>query len=229
MSMFLAGTGFDAVVARGIDDRDETDNAAVAFRPAPGEGGEGDALACDFVDITADIFETADAVRQNGVVARFPFREVLDHPASGELEVFLIYPRYEAVRGTWTVGTNRGGKRVIERLRIRARHLDLLVDKPLARLFVKAWRVAVVMHIIAIVFVPPRVDYDDIALTNLRAGILQILGSNYFPFLLGNGHNHARSKEIGKWDLVHKWRPFNDMRRRVDVRARMHDGSDALR
>src|SRR3954462_7723423 len=85
----LAVAGLDAVLAGRVDDGDEADDAAVALDPAPGEGGEGDALAGDLVDVAADVLEADDAVAEQGAVARLPMREVVGHLAAGVLLVLL--------------------------------------------------------------------------------------------------------------------------------------------
>src|SRR3974390_3130326 len=52
----------DAILAVGVDDRDEPDDAAVTTIPVPREIGERATFARDLVDIAADVLDAEDAV-----------------------------------------------------------------------------------------------------------------------------------------------------------------------
>src|ERR1700690_654371 len=123
---------FDAKRAARVNHCDKPHDAAVALLPTPREWGERHALARDFIDIAPDVFESADARRQDRIVTRLPFRKVLDDPPPRGLEIFLVDPREQSMRPSRAVRPNRRAERMIERLSIRAAHLDFAIDEPLA-------------------------------------------------------------------------------------------------
>ncbi len=166
---------------------------------------------------------------QNRVVAGLPLREVLDDRAAGEFLVFLVDARQQPMRRARTMRADGGAERMIERLGIRADHLDFPLHEPLAGFLVEAWRVAVIVLIIAVIFVPAGVDDGDVALANLRARVFKVLSSDDFPFLLRDGNHHAGAEKIRQRHFIHERRTRHDVRGRIDMGARMHDRCDPLR
>src|SRR5260221_3191691 len=123
----------------------------------------------------------------------------------------------------------RSAERMIEGLCVRAAHFHLSLDEPLPRLLIEAGRITVVVLIVAVIFVPTRVDDSDVAGTDLGTRLLQIFRSDDFPLFLRNGHHDAGPEEIGQRNFVHERRSLNDVGRGIDVSARVHHGRDSLR
>src|SRR5580658_2446349 len=169
-----AVSGLDAVLARRIENRNQSHDAAIAAGPAPGETGKGYALAGDGIDLPANILEAADPGGQNRAMAGLPFRKILQHVVAGALLVVLTDEGQQTVGPTGPVRPDGGTQRMVERLGVGAYHFDLLGCKPLAGLFVEPRRVAVVLLIVAVVLVPPGIDDDDVAGLYLGARLFQI-------------------------------------------------------
>src|SRR6266700_3182208 len=123
----------------------------------------------------------------------------------------------------------RSAERMIEGLCVRAAHFHLSLDEPFPRLLIEAWRITVVVLIVAVIFVPTGVDDGDVAGTDLGTRLLQIFRSDDFPLFLRNGHHDAGPEEIRQRNCVHERRSLNDVGRGIDVSARVHHGRDSLR
>ena len=81
---------FESKTLIGIDDRQNSDDAAIAFDPSPWKRHEKAALAGHFIQIAADIFNTwYTAFNHQGLVGRFPIREIFLGIPSGGFLVFL--------------------------------------------------------------------------------------------------------------------------------------------
>ena len=99
---------------------------------------------------------------------------------------------------------NSRSQRMIQRLSIVTRHLDLFLDKPFAGFATKTRGVAVVVTVVTVIFVPSGVDDDDVTLAYGRRCILQVFPGDQLPFLFGYIQHHTRSKEIWQRHLIHK-------------------------
>src|SRR5580692_13160182 len=127
----------DAVLALGIDDGNQANDAAAATIQVPRKKRESAAPAGDLVEIAADILDAEDAVVEQDTVHRLPFRKVIFPVAAAR--PFAIFFREMRMQRTVTLRTDRGSQRVIVGLGIVADHLHLFLDEPFASRRHKAW------------------------------------------------------------------------------------------
>ena len=138
-------------------------------------------LPVTLVKIAADILDGRDAGREQRLVRRIPFREILDRLAPGRLLVFrqqIFDLRPVAVRA------ERGGERMIDARGVDADQLHLLLHQPLGGALAQARRVAEIFLAVGISAMPAGVDQHDVVGLDLRLGAFQIGRLDQLPFLL---------------------------------------------
>ena len=125
---------------------------------------------------------------------------------------------------------DRGGERMIVRLRVVAHDLHLLFDEPFASRRHEAGRAAEVVLAVFVLVMPAGVDNHHVARPHhLTGGLFQVVVGDLLPHLFLDRDHDARAEEVRQRHLVDKRRALNDVRRSIDVRGVMHRGRDALR
>src|ERR1039458_8808178 len=113
---------------------------------------------------------------------------------------------------------------MIERLLVNANGLDAFLTQPLARFAAQAWRVAEILRAVSPITIPARMDDYNVALLNLRRGVLEILGRDESPLVLRNVDDHSRAVVKIERKFVSERQSLNHMRGRIRMRGAMHDG-----
>ena len=152
---FARRAALQAQFPAAIEHGDEPDHAGIALAPFPGKTLKAAALAFEFVEIAADIFDGRDAGFEQGPVRRIPFREILDRLAAGRLLVFgeqIFDLRAVAMRA------ERRRQRMIDGRGIDADQLHPLFDQPLRRRLAQARRMAEIFLAVGIFAVPAGID-----------------------------------------------------------------------
>jgi hypothetical protein len=80
---------------------------------------------------------------------------------------------------------------------------------------------------IAVTAMPAGDDHDDVVGLDRWRGGFKIGNGDELPLLLGDGEHDAGSKETLERNIADAWSALNEMKRRVHMRAAMHDHADA--
>ena len=194
--------------------------------PFPRKALERAALAGEFVEIAADVFDGRNAGFEQRAVRRIPVREIPDRLAAGRLLVFrqqIFDLRPVAVRA------ERGRQRMVDARGVDADHFDVLLGQPLGGAFAQARRIAEIFLAVRISAVPAGVDEDDVAALDRRLGALEIGRLDQLPFLFRNRQHDAGAEERLQRQIADRRRAGNEMDRRVDVRRGVKNRGDLVR
>src|SRR5262249_22835670 len=168
-----------------------------------------------------DILDAEDAVLEENPMYRLPVRKVFLPIAAAR--PFLVFLGEMGSERAVALRTDRGRERMIVRLRIVADDLNLFLDEPFASRRHESRRAAEVVYAVLVKLVPPGVDDDDVARAHrLARRLLQIIVSDRFPLLLGNGNHDTGTEKMRQRDLVDEWRTLHHMRRRIDMGRVVH-------
>ena len=197
-----------------IEHGDEPDHAGIALAPLPGKALEGAALAFQFIEIAAHIFDGRNTGLEQHPVRRIPFREIFDRLAAGRRLVFreeIFDLRAVAVR------TERRRQRMIDGRGIDADELHPLFHQPFRRALAQARRIAEVLLAVGIFAMPAGIDEHDIAGLDLRLSAFEVGRLDQGPFAFRDRDDDAGAEKPVQLKLADASSAGNQMDRRVDV------------
>jgi hypothetical protein len=117
---------------------------------------------------------------------------------------------------------------MVERLMVVAGALYALPDEPFTRLAVKAGRINKIFCVVAVVFVPTRVENDDIAGLDFGPVVFKVLGRDDFPALLRDVDADGVAEGALQGNLVYERGALDDMRWGVGVGGAVHESGELL-
>ncbi len=178
-------------------------------------------LPRDLVHLAARVLDTGDAALDHERLVRgFPVGEVLER-----IVPVLLFPLLYEVRvcGAKPVVDQFGGDGVVVGLAAVGHHLDLLVHQPLRAFLVDAAAVGEVLVGVGPLVVEAGVDDDDVAFLDLGRSVLQVLGGDDAPLLLGDRHADPGAEQTPQRIVADGGGVLGHVQRRVHVGAAVHD------